>query len=42
MTDGEVDLLSLQATLGVQIDQELLGLALTHRSFAYELSLIHI
>jgi ribonuclease-3 len=36
MTDGEVDLLSLQATLGVQIDQELLGLALTHRSFAYE------
>lgn len=36
MTDGEVDLLSLQATLGVQIDRELLGLALTHRSFAYE------
>jgi len=36
MTDGEADRSLLQATLGVQIDQGLLDLALTHRSFAYE------
>lgn len=36
MTDGEADRSLLQATLGVQIEQGLLDLALTHRSFAYE------
>ncbi|SDK67456.1 RNAse III [Cryobacterium psychrotolerans] len=36
MTGGSVDLSALQETLGVQIDQGLLELALTHRSFAYE------
>jgi ribonuclease-3 len=36
MTDGEADRSLLQATLGVQIDEGLLDLALTHRSFAYE------
>ena len=36
MTDVKADQSALQATLGVQIDQGLLELALTHRSFAYE------
>ncbi|MGO1770876.1 MAG: ribonuclease III [Microbacterium sp.] len=33
---GADDIRSLTAELGVDIDAELLGLALTHRSFAYE------
>jgi len=36
MTGGSADLSALQEALGVQIDQGLLDLALTHRSFAYE------
>lgn len=36
MTDVGAGWSSLQVTLGVQIDQGLLELALTHRSFAYE------
>ncbi|MEO6200611.1 MAG: ribonuclease III [Cryobacterium sp.] len=36
MTGGSADWSALQETLGVRIDQGLLELALTHRSFAYE------
>ncbi len=36
MTRVSADRSTLQANLGVQIDQDLLELALTHRSFAYE------
>ncbi|HEY0246886.1 MAG TPA: ribonuclease III [Gryllotalpicola sp.] len=35
-TEGRPDLDALQSRLGVAIDPELLTLALTHRSFAYE------
>ena len=36
MTDSSRGLQHLTEKLGVEIDAELLGLALTHRSFAYE------
>ena len=36
MTGSEADPSALVAALGVQIDERLLALALTHRSFAYE------
>src|SRR6478735_6902705 len=35
-TPAGSDVVRLQALLGVQVDPELLQLALTHRSFAYE------
>jgi ribonuclease III len=36
LTHEEIDRSALLAVLGVQIDEDLLELALTHRSFAYE------
>ena len=36
MTDAAADYSALSDKLGVDIDPELLSLALTHRSFAYE------